>query len=97
MEVRRSSVAFQSDLYFQSLHIIGPILLLNIFLAILLGEFSYQKLEDTELNIDADFTYNEMTIFEKAWFQVEFYFDIAIQKIKTFFDHDEDSKKDIED
>ena len=59
----------------------------------MLGEFSYQKLEDSELNIDSDFTYNEMTIFEKAWFQVEFYFDIAIQKIKTFFDHDEEAHK----
>ncbi len=54
-------------MYFLSLYIIGPIILLNLFLAILLKNFDGDLIDKDK---DEDLTFEDLTFIEKSWIRL---------------------------
>lgn len=70
-QYHRAVGAFRANLYFISLFIIGPRILLNLFLAILLENFEDGSLEEEAANSLLEFNYDDLTFVEKVWYNTQ--------------------------
>lgn len=69
----------RANLYFLSLYIIGPIILLNLFLAILLKNFDGDMI-DEEDESQEKIAYEDLTFIEKAWLNTQEFFRGCFKK-----------------
>lgn len=71
-QYHRAVGAVRANLYFLSLFIIGPRILLNLFLAILLQNFEDDSMEaDVEIELgQEEFDYDSLNPLEKFWYNL---------------------------